>query len=315
VGTVSDPRERWLRGRTTRARTAALEEAIACKDGRRVSLVLPAHNEAATVGSLVRGLRVALQEQVPLVDELLVVDDASTDGTAACAAAAGARVIAHADVRPEVPPAGKGCAMWKGLAATTGDLVLFLDADVTHFPAHWVASLLLPLLQDGEVAMVKAMYDRPLEVGGVAHPAAGGRVTRLVATPLLNLVEPELTVFAQPLAGETAARRDLLERLPFRSGYGVELQLLLDAHAAVGLRGLAQVDLGTRTHRHQSDAALGAMATALLHVVVEREMPHRPRAAGAAEYARAVRDGEALRLAVDPLTIELLPPLRPETSG
>jgi glucosyl-3-phosphoglycerate synthase len=307
---------RWLRDRTTRACPEAVAQAFAMKRGRSVSLVLPARNEAASVGPLVRSLLLGLREQVPLVDELVVFDDASVDETAATAAAAGARVVSHADVRPEVPRSGKGCAMWKGLAATSGELVVFLDADVVHFPPYWVAALLLPLLQDEGVSLVKATYDRPLEVDGVAHPASGGRVTRLVATPVLNIVEPDLVVFGQPLSGETAGRRALLERLAFRSGYGVELQLLLDAHAMLGLEGLAQVDLGTRGHRHQSDAALGAMATALLHVAASRS-GGLAGAVGAdgLVYARVVRDGEELRLVVDTVADGPLPPLRPSASS
>lgn len=297
---------RWVRERTTRSIVADLAEALALKADTTVSLVLPARNEAATVGALVAGLHRALREDVHLVDELVVVDDDSADETADCAARAGARVVSHLDVRSDVLPAGKGCAMWRGLAATSGDLVVFLDADVAAFPAHWVASLLLPMLRDPQVALVKATYDRPLEVDGVSHPRSGGRVTRLVATPLLNALAPELVVLGQPLAGETAGRRDLLERLPFMTGYGVELQLLLDAYSAVGLGGLAQVDLGVRTHRHQSDEALGAMATALVHVVARRTRGD----AGPASYRRLVRQpDDALLLETTDLGLELLPPL------
>lgn len=292
--------------RTTRSAPQDLAEALARKGSTTVSLVLPARDEAATVGPLVAALRDGLV-RTGLVDELVVVDDGSRDDTARLAAAAGARVVTQADVHPEVPSAGKGCAMWRGLAATTGDLVLFLDADVPDFPVHWAAGLLLPLLRDEDVSLVKATYDRPLEVDGVSHPGSGGRVTRLVATPLLNVVAPELTVFGQPLAGETAARRRLLERLPFMGGYGVELQLLLDTYRLLGLDGLAQVDLGVRTHRHQSDAALGSMAAALLHLAA-RQCDPSPTAAPS--YARLVRAADGrLELLVDPVPLALLTPL------
>lgn len=299
----------WLAQRTTRSSPEDLERALSLKSGTTVSLVLPARDEAATVGPLVAGLHRALRDEVALVDELVVVDDGSSDATADRAAQAGARVVSHADVRPDVAPAGKGCAMWRGLAATSGDLVLFLDADVPTFPAHWVASMLLPLLRHEGVSLVKAVYDRPLEVDGVSHPRSGGRVTRLVATPLLNVIAPELVVVGQPLAGETAARRSLLERLPFMTGYGVELQLLLDAHAAVGLAGIAQVDLGVRAHRHHSDEALGAMAAALVHVAARWAGDHRVDAA----YRHLVRadDDGRLVLRTTALGLELLPPLRP----
>jgi glucosyl-3-phosphoglycerate synthase len=307
---VTDPRERWLRERTSRSGPDDLAEALRLKGARTVSLVVPARDEAATVGPLVRTLHDGLCVQTHLVDELVVVDDDSRDATGRLAAAAGARVVTRAGTHPEVPSAGKGCAMWRGLAATTGDLVVFLDADVPDFAVHWVAGLLLPLLRDDRVALVKATYDRPLEVDGVAHPGSGGRVTRLVATPVLNVLAPELVVFGQPLAGETAARRDLLERLPFMTGYGVELRLLLDAHAEVGLDGLAQVDLGVRTHRHQSDAALGAMAVALLHLSARWYGRADVTAPTDATYARVVRDGSGvLGLQVDPVPLALLPPL------
>lgn len=310
---MTDPRADWVARRTTRSTSADLAEAVALLAGRTVSLVLPARDEADTVGPLVAALRAGLCDRTGLVSELVVVDDGSTDATAERAAAAGARVVSPGTVRPDVPPAGKGGALWRGLAATTGELVVFLDADVPEFPVHWVAGLLLPLLRDERVALVKATYDRPLEVDGVSHPASGGRVTRLVATPVLNVVAPDLTVFGQPLAGETAARRGLLERLAFRAGYGVELQLLLDAYALVGLDGLAQVDLGVRTHRHQSDQALGAMATALLHVAARWT---GTAVEGPTAYARLVRNSDgAPRFAVDPLGLGLLPPLAPGQSA
>lgn len=310
---MTGPRERWLAERTVTSAPADLAEALALKGTTTVSVVLPARDEAATVGPLVAALHGGLCVRDRLVDELVVVDDGSRDGTAALAAAAGARVVTQADVRPDVPSSGKGGALWRGLAATSGDLVLFLDADVADVPLHWVAGLLLPLLREEHVSLVKATYDRPLEVDGVCHPGSGGRVTRLVATPMLNVLAPDLTVFGQPLAGETAARRTLLERLPFMSGYGVELQLLLDAYAAVGLDGLAQVDLGVRTHRHQSDAALGAMAAGLLHLSARR-FPWP--AAAAPTYSRVVRDPSGrLRLQVDPVPLDLLPPLRTDLSS
>ncbi len=259
--------QQWLRERTTRTDPGDLDRVRALLGGTTVSVVLPARNEQATVGPLVRELRDGL---AGIVTELVVVDDGSTDATADRAQEAGARVVTAQTCRPDVPSAGKGGAMWRGAEATTGDLLLFLDADVPRFPAQWAASLLLPLLRDPTVALVKAAYDRPLEVDGVMHPGSGGRVTRLVALPLLDVVAPELTGFAQPLAGETALRRSLLTGTCLVGGYGVELGLLLDAHEAVGLAGLAQVDLGERSHRHQSDEALALMAATLMRVALDR---------------------------------------------
>jgi glucosyl-3-phosphoglycerate synthase len=247
----------WVRRRTSRSRPDDVGLARALLAGRTVSVVIPARNEVGTVGLIVE---VVAGAPAGLVSEVLVVDDASSDGTAAAARAAGARVARSTS------PLGKGGALRRGLAETSGELVVFLDADVPAFEPHWVASLLLPLLRHPEVLLVKAAYDRPLAVDGVVHPASGGRVTRLVALPALNLVAPELTGFVQPLAGETAARRTLLERVRLGDGYAVELGLLLDAYAVAGLDGLAQVDLGERAHRHQSDEALARMATSVLRV-------------------------------------------------
>lgn len=243
-----------------------------------------------------------------LVDQLLVVDDGSSDDTAGEARRAGARVVTARDCRPDVPPAGKGGALWRGrLAGTTGELVLFLDADVPHLPAQWAASLLLPLLLDPRTALVKAAYDRPLEVGGVVHPGSGDRVMRLVALPLLDAVAPELTVFAQPLAGETAARRSLLEGVSLVGGYGVELALLLDAHRLLGLEGLAQVDLGERSHRHQSDAALALMAAKLVRVALDRSGVAAPGGSHGTVHRNALGDLEHVSV---PVSVVHLPPLR-----
>lgn len=288
----------WLLERSYRGELADLDRAVQEKGTTSVALVLPARDEAATVAPVVAALRRELVDTTGLVDELVVVNDGSRDATAALAAVAGARVVA-AD-RPG--RGGKGGAMRTGLAATRSDVVVFLDADVPDLPVFWVASLLRPILADPEVEFVKAAYERPLVVGGVAHPAAGGRVTRLVARPVLALVAPELTVLAQPLAGETAARRSLLERLPFATGYGVDLGLLLDAYAQVGLYGLAQVDLGVRAHRHHPDAALEAMAAAVLGVAARRAGWRLPDHTEPGRLRRA--SGDHL-----PQLLEDLPPL------
>src|SRR3954454_14283682 len=187
----------------------------------RVSVVLPARNEEATVGGMVAGLREHWVLGTPLVDELLVVDSDSTDATAQVARAAGADVVSTAEVLPaHGTRPGKGEALWKSLAATTGDLVVFLDADLLGDVTHYVPGLLAPLLTDPQVAYVKGCYTRPLELDGVSIPAGGGRVTELTARPLLNALWPELAGFVQPLGGEYAGRRATLEQVPFVSGYG-----------------------------------------------------------------------------------------------
>ena len=237
----------------------------------RVSVVLPARDEERTVGRLVRDLHDRWVRHTPLVDELLVVDSDSTDATAAVARAAGADVVAAAAVLPaHGSRPGKGEALWKSLAATTGDLVVFLDADLLGEVTHFVPGLLAPLLTDPQVDYVKGCYTRPLEVDGTSVPAGGGRVTELTARPLLNALWPELAGFVQPLGGEYAGRRSALERVPFVSGYGVEVGLLVDLLQLSGLAGLAQVDLGVRRHTSQEQEALGRMAGQVVSTVLAR---------------------------------------------
>jgi glucosyl-3-phosphoglycerate synthase len=196
----------------------------------------------------------------PLVDELVVIDSGSTDRTAEVAAAAGARVVHRDDILPRIPALpGKGEVLWRSLLATSGDIVCFVDADLREFSADFVTGIIGPLLTEPSVHLVKAMYDRPLG----AQPGQGGRVTELMARPLLNMHWPQLAGFVQPLGGEYAARRTLLEQLPFPVGYGVELGLLVDALHTVGLDALAQVDVGVRKHRHQDGHALGRMAATI----------------------------------------------------
>lgn len=259
--TLLDEVERWLDRRSWSVADRTLDQLLAAKHGTTVSVVLPALNEEATVGEIVAVIRRELMsEAVPLVDELVVIDSGSTDRTAQVAAAAGARVVHRDAILPRIPAVpGKGEVLWRSLLATSGDIVCFVDADLRDFSADFVTGIVGPLLTDPSVQFVKAMYDRPL--GTVA--GQGGRVTELVARPLLNLHWPRLAGFVQPLGGEYAARRCLLERLPFPVGYGVELGLLVDALHTVGLDALAQVDVGVRKHRHQDERALGRMAAAI----------------------------------------------------
>jgi glucosyl-3-phosphoglycerate synthase len=205
------------------------------------------------------------------VDEVLVVDSGSSDRTAEVARAAGARVVAAEAVLPQygVVP-GKGEALWKSLYSTSGDLVVFVDSDLLSFTPQYVVGLLGPLLTDPSVGFVKALYDRPLTTVEGVVPTGGGRVTELVARPLLGALWPHLAGFVQPLSGEYAGRRELLEQVPFLSGYGVEFGLLVDLAELAGTDALAQVDLGTRHHSHQSDAALGRMAGQILQTALAR---------------------------------------------
>jgi glucosyl-3-phosphoglycerate synthase len=241
----------------------------AAKQTRTTSVCLPARNEAATIGEIVGQIR-----DHPLVDEIVVVDDHSRDRTAAVAAEAGARVVDARDVLADYGEGpGKGQALWKATAVATGDLVAFCDADLRDFSTHYVDGLLGPLLVEPDLVFVKAFYDRP----GDGHPRGGGRVTELVARPVLHLFFPHLAGVVQPLAGEFAARRDALVELPFVEGYGVDIGLLIDTAARFGVARMAQVDLGVRVHRNRPLAELGPMATVVLMTALRRagvcEMP------------------------------------------
>lgn len=250
--------EAWLRRRTSSAADWTLPALLEAKGAATISVVLPARDEAPTVGEIVS---VILTDLAGLVDEVVVIDSRSTDDTARVAAAAGAVVHAQDDILPDLKPLdGKGEALWKSLAVTSGELLVFVDADIRHFRSTFVTGLLGPLLTDPSVAYVKGCYDRPLRDA----PTGGGRVTELVARPLINLHWPELAGFVQPLAGEYAGRRSALCRVPFVTGYGVELGLLVDLLELAGLDALAQVDLGAREHSHQSTEALGGMAAQIM---------------------------------------------------
>ncbi|HEX5493866.1 MAG TPA: glucosyl-3-phosphoglycerate synthase [Mycobacteriales bacterium] len=265
-----DVRE-WFRARSYHARDFDPVALLAGKNGTRVSLVLPALDEQDTVGQVVGTLRSALVNRVPLVDEIVVVDSGSTDRTRRVAAEAGARVLAAAEIEPSLGHCpGKGEALWKSLFATSGDILVFVDADLVRVGPHYVTGLLGPLLTDPSVSLVKAFYDRPLATETGVAPNGGGRVTELVARPLLNLYWPRLSGVVQPLAGEYAARRGLLERLPFPRGYGVEIGILIDLLDLAGLDGLAQVDLGRREHSHQSDQELAIMAASVTQTALRR---------------------------------------------
>jgi glucosyl-3-phosphoglycerate synthase len=236
------------------------------RSGHRVSVCLPARDEERTVGDIVASLRADLVEGAGLVDEVLVVDDGSRDRTVEVAEASGARVIRAAEVLPELGPgSGKGEALWKSLAAARGDLIAWVDADITDFGPRFVTGLLGPLLTRPELSFVKGFYDRPLQEG-----TGGGRVTELVARPLASLLFPDLAQFVQPLAGEYAGRRATLEQVPFVQGYGVDLALLIDLLALEGPGALAQVDLGTRRHRNRSLDELGAQALAVMQTALRR---------------------------------------------
>jgi len=240
--------------------------------GYAISVCLPARNEAPTIGLIVRAVRERLLDACSpdgggLVDEIIVLDDGSTDATAAVARAAGATVIAEADVLPEAGPgSGKGNVLWKSLHACRGDLLCWLDADLRNFDADTVTRLVEPLLSGSGTVLVKASYTRSFE----GAPTGGGRVTELVARPLVSLLFPKLADIVQPLGGEYAARRDALEMLPFVEGWGVELGLLVDVVDRYGRDAVTQVDLGTREHRNRPVDQLSAQSLAIIATALRR---------------------------------------------
>ncbi|MDF2829250.1 MAG: glucosyl-3-phosphoglycerate synthase, partial [Mycobacterium sp.] len=306
----------WLSRRSSRGTSWTLQRVVQAKGARRISVVLPARDEEQTVGGIVAEIRRRLVEEAGLVDELIVIDSRSSDATAAVAASAGATVYHQDEILPEEPRMdGKGDALWKGLAASTGDIVLFVDSDLHDFTTDFVVGLLGPLLCEPGVMFVKAHYLRPLVTDQVSVPGGGGRVSELVARPLINMFWPRLAGFVQPLAGEYGGYRHVLERIPFVTGYGVEFGMLVDLLDLVGLDALAQVDLGTRTHSHQDIEALGRMAAQILHTAntrLERErrgVDERPASKWLTQFRHDTTTPVRHQLVVSDVAVEERPPL------
>ncbi|MRJ78144.1 glucosyl-3-phosphoglycerate synthase [Aeromicrobium sp. SMF47] len=282
---------------------------VAAKRDTRVSVLIPARDEAATVGAIVTTLHSELMDRVPLVDEIIVIDSHSTDATADIAAEAGATVFHVDEVVPHVGSRpGKGEAMWKALAVMTGDIGIYLDADVQEFTADFVIGLLGPLLLEDDLVFVKAFYDRPWS-SGPPRSSGGGRVTELVARPLILDRTPLLSGFVQPLAGECAFRADALLTIPFVSDYGVDIGLMIDVLREHGLSAMAQVDLGLRRHRHQDLAALSAMAQ---HVQAAFDLRTAPGVRESVESTAVVfhREGTEMRMGERTTTTVQRPPMR-----
>lgn len=245
-----------------------IAELEAAKAGRTVSVVLPALNEEQTVAAVIDTIHPLLGG---LVDELIVLDSGSTDETAVRATAAGARVVSREEAVPGVDPVpGKGEVLWRSVAASTGDLIAFVDSDLINPDPAFVPKLLGPLLMGDGIHLVKGYYRRPLRTSGTEDANGGGRVTELVARPLLAALRPELTGVIQPLGGEYAGTRELLSAVPFAPGYGVEIGLLLDTYDRLGLRAIGQVNLGVRKHRNRPLVELGAMSRQIVGTMLNR---------------------------------------------
>lgn len=265
---------RWLAERRYEGSSFSLADLLEAKTAS-IAAILPTRECGGTIGPILD--RLAPLREAGLVDELLVVDADSADGTAAIARERGARAVDESRLRPQLGPGrGKGDAMWRAAGATSADLLVFIDADTVDFDPGFLTGLVGPMLLDPALALVKGTFQRPLALGDTVSAGEGGRVTELVARPLLNLHFPALAGFTQPLAGEIAIRRDLFQQLSVPVGYGVEIAMLIDALALVGLDALAEVDLGARQNRHQSLRALSAMAAEVM-VAVERRTGGPPR--------------------------------------
>ena len=285
-----------------------------------ITLVLPTREVAGTIGAILDTVT-RLNQRSGLIDQVLVIDADSADGTAEIARAHGAEVYSENELLPEFGPAlGKGDAMWRSLSVARGDIVMFADADTSDFGEHFLYGTVGPLLTVPGVQFSKAAYRRPFISQDPPAADGGGRVTELMAKPLLNFFYPELTGFVQPLAGEFAARRDLLFRIPFLTGYGVEIAMLIDVLTDAGLAAMAQVDLGSRNNRHQPLRDLTTMSSAVLRALARRvpalhQHAPAPRASdlwqrpGPHTYLHAIATPDGLRL--DELHNELVerPPL------
>jgi len=241
------------------------------EQGLSISLGLPTLNEEKTIGKTIKTMQTALMNHYPLLDEIVVIDSNSKDRTVEIAEGLGVRVVKHPEVLPQQGSfVGKGEALWKSLSVLRGDLIAWIDTDIANIHPRFVYGILGPLILEPHLMYVKGFYKRPLRLGGKLEAHGGGRVTELVARPMINLFYPELSGLAQPLAGEYAGRREALERVPFFTGYGVEMGLLIDIFSKYGLNAIGQVDLAERIHRNQSLLALSKMAFEITQVVMQR---------------------------------------------
>lgn len=274
--------DKWFAEKTFHAdEFANLKELMALKEkqGSTISLALPALNEEETVGNVIRTVKRALMEKVPLLDEIVLIDSNSSDRTRQIAKSLGVPVYIHQHLLPELGARrGKGDALWKSLLVTKGDIIAWIDTDIVNIHPRFVYGIIGPLLLNRNIQLVKGFYRRPLKVGDKVQAGGGGRVTELTARPLLNLFYPELSGVVQPLSGEYAGRRTALEKISFFSGYGVETGLLIDIFEEFGLHAVAQVDLMERIHHNQELEALSKMSFAIIQAVLRKLEPRFERA-------------------------------------
>lgn len=239
--------------------------------GLTISLCIPTLNEETTIGKEIIVFKSELMDRYPLIDEIAVIDSGSTDRTLEIAASYGADTYLSADILPEYGfKPGKGENLWKAIYQLRGDIICYVDADIKNIHAKFASALVAPLIYRPEVQYVKAFYDRPLAVSDDVRPSGGGRVTEILVRPLFSMFFPELTALIQPLSGEYAVRREVLERLPFPIGYGVETSHLIDLYQSSGLGAFAQTDLDKRVHRNQSTTDLGKMSFGILQSFLNR---------------------------------------------
>ncbi len=278
--------------------------------GERIAVVIPAREVADTIGQICGSIRDTWMGSPAIVDELVVINATADDDTARAARAAGATLVDETSVLTEYSATGKGAAMWRSLAVTSSQIIVWIDGDIDDFDPLFVGRLVAPLLESSDLAYVKGFFERPL--GG--DPTGGGRVSEICARPLINRFRPELAGFVQPLAGEAAGRRAVLEQVPFMSGYAVEIGLLWDIHERAGLAAMGQVDLGVRRHRNQPTAALGRMAYSITEAVLRRE-GLTAATAQSVVYERPFAHGGRVVMDQTPLRVDELPPMASIVSG
>ena len=264
----------WLKSNTFHhSQFRELRDLIEVKEekGISISLCIPTLNEETTIGKEVVIFRSELMQRYPLIDEIAVIDSGSTDRTLEVARSFGAATYLADDILPDLEKKrGKGENLWKAIYQLSGDIIVYIDADIKNIHPRFVYGLVAPLIFREEIKYVKAFYDRPLAFSGGTRPSGGGRVTEILVRPLFSLFFPELTAIIQPLSGEYAVRREVLEQIPFPIGYGVETSHLLDVYHKWGLDAFAQTDLDQRVHRNQATRSLGKMAFGILQTFLSR---------------------------------------------